>query len=559
MKEDVLFRKAKPIADPTTRYPGFNPSATILAKGTVVTPGTLPLPCDILFERDVAVPLRDGAIIYTDIFRPVNATALPAIVAWSPYGKEGGESLLDDVPERYGVPKHASSGLEKWEGPDPAYWCAYGYAIINPDARGAYMSQGDIYFWGAQEGQDGYDLIEWVAARAWSNGKVGMSGNSWLAIAQWFIAAEQPPHLTAFAPWEGFTDFYHDASFRGGMPDFAFLEKSVAAKSGNGRVEDVPAMGQKYPLMNAYWEDKAAKLDQITIPAYVVASWTNGLHTPGTFVGYQRIASPDKWLRVHNTHEWPDYYDSHYQNDLRRFFDHYLRGVNNGWEDTPRVRISLLNAEDDQDVDRPEGQFPLAQTAYTPLYLDARAGQLALAPTDEAASARYAAESHGSAVFQLRFERDTALIGFLKLRLWVEAQGADDMDLFVLIQQLDEQGNVVVPKTWEPNWTGPHGRLRVSHRQLDPAPSTPPQPYHTHTEEQRLTPGQIVAVEIGLTPIGLRWHAGQLLRLTIAGYNPAQLGFDWAIPLNTRNQGEHVIHTGGQYDSHLLIPIIPPA
>ena len=178
MTANVRFRKAKALDDPTTRYPGFKPSVTTLSTGAVVSAGALPLPCDILFERDLAVPLRDGTIIYTDVFRPVGATNLPAIIAWSPYGKAGGTTLLDDIPGRYGVPKNASSGLEKWEGPDPAYWCAHGYAIINPDARGAYMSQGDIHFWGRQEGQDGYDLIAWVAAQAWGNGKVGMSGNS---------------------------------------------------------------------------------------------------------------------------------------------------------------------------------------------------------------------------------------------------------------------------------------------------------------------------------------------------------------------------------------------
>ena len=557
MIENMLFRKAKPIDDPTARYPGFKPGVTTFKQGMVVQEGALALPCDILFERDVAVPLRDGTIIYTDIFRPVGGTNLPSIVAWSPYGKAGGATVLDDLPDRYGVPKDASSGLEKWEGPDPAYWCAHGYAIINPDARGAYMSQGNIHFWGQQEGQDGYDLIEWVAARVWSNGKVGMSGNSWLGIAQWFIAAERPPHLVAIAPWEGLTDFYRDGSFRGGIPDFAFCEKLTAEMSGNNRVEDVPAMSRQYPLLNDYWADKAARLEQITIPAYVVASWTNGLHTPGTFGGYQRIASPHKWLRVHNTHEWPDYYNPHYQDDLRRFFDCYLQGIANGWEATPRVRLAIFEPAADDQIDRPECEFPLARTAYTPLFLDARTGQLARTPVAQESSTRYNTDAREQAVFTFRFDTDTELTGFLKLRLWVQATGADDMDLFALVQRLDEQGDVIIPKTWEPGWSGPHGRLRVSHRQLDTTRSTPEQPFHTHTKEQRLAPGQIVPIEFGLTPIGKRWHAGQQLRVIIAGYNPAQLGFDWVVGPTVRNCGEHIIHTGGRYDAHLLVPVIP--
>ena len=81
------------------------------------------------------------------------------------------------------------------------------------------------------------------------------------------------------------------------------------------------------------------------MPAYVVASYSNTLHTAGTFRAWRRIASEEKWLRIHNTQEWPDYYDEANLEDLRRFFDHYLKGEDNGWEQTPRVRYSVLDLE----------------------------------------------------------------------------------------------------------------------------------------------------------------------------------------------------------------------
>ncbi len=553
--DEVIFRKAKPIDDPTARYPGFEPYQIVLTKGSVIHKGALALPCDILFERDVAVPLRDGTIIYTNIFRPVGMMNLPAIVAWSPYGKEGGTSLLDDIPDRYGVPKDATSGLEKWEGPDPAYWCQHGYAIINPDARGAYMSEGDIYCFGTQEGRDGYDLIEWVASRDWSSGKVGMAGNSWLAITQWFIAAQCPPHLTAIAPWEGITDFYRDSSLRGGIPDLAFLEKIVSEMSGNGQVEDIPAMRRKYPLMNDYWQDKVADLEKIRIPAYIVASWTNGMHTPGTYGGYQRIGSQNKWLRIHLSHEWPDFYS--WQDDLRLFFDRYLKGIDNDWEATPPVRVSIYNPGGDDQLERPENEFPLGRTEYTQLFLDAENMSLSRESIKKELPVRYNTDERESAVFTMRFDRDTEITGFFKLRLWVEACDSNDMDIFVLIQKLDEQNNVLAPVTREPGFTGPYGHLRVSHRELDPERSTPAQPYYTHTHEQLLTPGQIVPVDIAITPMGMVWQAGQQLRLIIAGYNPALPQFDYMVEPELRNKGDHIIHIGNQYDSHLLVPMIP--
>jgi predicted acyl esterase len=554
---EVLFRRAAPIEVPEARYPGFKPSMMVLPKGFAQTEGALPLSCDILFERDVAVTLRDGTVIYTDIFRPVGGTNLPAIIAWSPYGKEGGLTLLDDFPFRAGVPKNAVSELQKWEGPDPAYWCSHGYAVVNPDARGAFSSNGDIHFWGAQEGRDGHDVVEWAAAQEWSNGKVGLSGNSWLAIVQWFIAAERPPHLAAIAPWEGLVDAYRNDLGRGGIPDFGFCERITLRMRGKNRVEDVPAMIQKYPLMNDYWEDKAAKLEKIDVPAYVVASWTNMIHTHGTLEGFRRISSKDKWLRVHNTQEWPDYYTLENVEDLRRFFDRYLKGIENDWEKTSRVRLSVLDPGGVDEVNRPENDFPLACTHYQMLYLDASKERLSPDLVPHESSAHYKVDDgKGQALFTIRFNQDTELTGYMKLRLWVQANSADDMDLFAFVQKLDTNGNFVPALVLGARNFGATGRLRVSHRQLDPARSTPAEPYLTHRVEELLSSGQVVPVEIAIWPTGMLWHAGEQLCLIIAGYNLAPEPFPGIEPPKLRNKGEHIIHTGGKYDSHLLVPVI---
>lgn len=96
----------------------------------------------------MAVTLRDGAVVYTDVFQPANNETVPAIVAWSPYGKEVGSQWLDDMgPARGGVPLSEVSELQNLEGADPAYWVAQGYAILNPDALGAFGSDGNITSW----------------------------------------------------------------------------------------------------------------------------------------------------------------------------------------------------------------------------------------------------------------------------------------------------------------------------------------------------------------------------------------------------------------------------
>jgi predicted acyl esterase len=105
-------------------------------------------------------------------------------------------------------------------------------------------------------------------------------------------------------------------------------------------------------------------------------------------------------------------------------------------------------------------------------------------------------------------------------------------------------------------FTGATGRLRVSHRQLDPERSTPSEPYLTHRVEELLSPGQVVPVDLSIWPLSMRWHAGEQLRLIVAGYNLTPAPLPGVKPPNLRNKGEHIIHTGGKYDSHLLVPKI---
>jgi uncharacterized protein len=575
---EVAYRKAKPPTDPSARRRPFEPGTERLGAGSVHSKGGLPLPCDITVERDTAMPLRDGTTIYVDIFRPSGGADLPSVIGWGPYGKEGGSLALDDFPMRAGVPRGVVSGLQMFEGPDPAFWCAHGYAVVNADPRGVGYSEGDIAFWGAQEARDGYDLVEWVAQQPWSNGKVGLTGNSWLAILQWFIAAEHPPHLAAIAPWEGASDLYRDDLMRGGIPNPGFNDSIISGLSGQGYVEDTSAMAKAYPLMNSYWEDKAAPLEKIDVPAYVVASWTNHLHSRGTLEAFRRLASADKWLRVHNTMEWHDYYTPRYRDELLRFFDRYLRGLNNGWDAMPHVRLSVLDAGGTDDVDRPEDRWPPERFEPRKLYLDAGSSVLTdrlPLPTEQV---RYRADDGDSAAsFGYAFSRDVEIIGYPKLLLWVEAVGSNDMDLFVQLQKLSKRGRLLASQTMPlPNkvatllarlasrlklkqtgllfFTGPAERLRVSHRELDPERSTPTEPFHTHTSEQPLSEGEIVPVEVGLGPIAMRFRAGEQLRVVIAGHDLVRFPVPGAPPV-LRNTGEHVIHTGAERDSHLLIPV----
>lgn len=574
----MLFMPSHPL-EPGDRYgvlSGFDPGTRTLPAGFRLAPAFRELPVDIVLEKDVAVTMRDGVTTYVDILRPPGDEKVPVIVAWSPYGKgEGSAPAAMGVFGLVGLANDIVSGLHKFEGPDPAYWCAQGYAICNPDVRGVSDCDGDSVLWDRQEGRDCYDLIEWLAVQDWCTGKVAMSGTSYLAVAQWFAAAEQPPHLAAINPWEGVSDVYRDLVMRGGMPDTGFA-RQLRDNSywGNGRKEDILAEAERHPLVNDLWRNKIPRVERITVPAYVVASYSNSLHTAGTFRAWRRIGSKQKWLRIHNSQEWPDYYDEANREDLRRFFDHFLKGEDNGWERTPHVRYSLLDLEGGDQVNLAAEQFPPPAVTYTKYYLDGAARTLGAEPPAEASTAAYDAQANPNFVsFLVRFGEETTMVGYPKARLWVEAKDADDMDLFVFVQKLDQQGTPLQQFT-VPNhgarvhdvteqgasilrYKGSDGRLRVSMRHLDQAQSTDEVPVHSFDRVQKLNPGEAVQVEIELLPIGLVFYPGEQLRLIISAQN---LFGTWMPGLHEYapcNSGQHVIHTGGSRASYLQLPVHP--
>lgn len=552
----------------------FEPGTRTLEAGFRIAPQFRALPVDTVFDKDVAMQLRDGTTIHLDVFRPTGTEPVPVIVAWSPYGKAQGTSpSVMGVFGLVGLSNGVVSGLEKFEAPDPAYWVEHGYAIANVDVRGVVDSEGDSVLWDRQEGRDAYDVIEWLAAQDWCDGRVGMSGTSYLAVSQWFAAAEQPPHLVAINPWEGVSDVYRDLVMRGGMPDTGFAQQlQEGSFFGKNRKEDILAEVDAHPLMGPLWQDKIPAVDRITVPAYVVASYSNTLHTAGTFRAWRRMGSMEKWLRIHDTQEWPDYYDESNVEDLRRFFDHFLKGVDNGWETTPTVRYAVLDLQGGSETAVPAESFPPADATSTTYFLDARTRTLTTTAPDAAAEAAYAVAANPDAVsFLTRFDTETVLVGYPKAHLFVEARGADDMDLFVLVQKLDRRGTPLQAFT-VPNqsamahdltdhgatilrYKGSDGRLRVSARHLDERMSTDDVPAHTFDRVEKLTPGEVAEIEIDLLPVGLRFHAGEQLRFVVSSRNllgTLMPGIREYVPANA---GTHVVHTGGEHASFLQLPV----
>ena len=347
--------------------------------------------------------------------------------------------------------------------------------------------------------------------------------------------------------------------YEGGIPAIGFntfVYKDLGSESPEGLMEDIPAMAVKYPDMNGYWRSKIAKFEKIEVPAYIALGMSH-LHARGTLNGFRKIASKNKWLRIHRDFEWPDAYSYEMKHDLLKFFDRYLKNIYNGWELTPKVRLDVMDAYDcDLCKQRAEADFPIPRTVYKKLYLDANAKSLSYDASYEHTCASYDAET-GELCFDMTFDEDTEISGMMKLRLWAEAQGNDEMDLFVTVQKLSENGEFIPTWVFGERHPGAWGKIRASRRHLDENLSSDIQPVLAMDRTEKLSPGEIVPLDIEIYPYSRIWHKGEKIRVRVAGRyirDPWFEPFSW----DTENQGLHVLHTGGTYDSFLQIPVIPP-
>ncbi|WP_427814569.1 CocE/NonD family hydrolase (plasmid) [Enterococcus sp. 22-H-5-01] len=578
--KDMCFSSAFDYIDNGIEHGVLSPFETkevLLKKGTVIAEGFKPLSGDIKMLKDVPVKLRDGITIYTDIYLPVTEEKVPVLIAWSPYGKSAGTApRYKNLFNMLGMGNHWNSGLTKFEAPDPDYWCAHGYAVCNPDMRGIAYSEGDTTMLGSQEAEDGYDLIEWLADQAWSNGKTALTGTSYLAFSQWYIAAEQPPHLTCINPTEGLADGYRDLAYIGGIPDKNFIERlQVNHVSATGaKREDLVKEMTAYPLADtALWQDKKADPSKITVPAFVIASYSNTLHTMGTFRSWRTLGSKEKWLRIHDRQEWPYYYEEKNIEELRRFFDYYLLEKENDWLETPSVRYSVLDFQGGNQTDLPAESFPPAASENKRYYMNGQFRTLQESASTVDVPVTYSAAAlPGRTSFQLTFDKATTFVGYPKAKLFMEVNDHDDMDVFVWVQKLDKFGNVlsefVVPNhgaalqdfTQEGasalRYKGAWGRLRASMRKLDEQVSTDEIPAYSFDQVNKLKDGEIVELDIVLSPMGLNYQAGETLRVVISTKDELGSVMPGTPGCTPDNKGTHTLHTGGEYASYLQLPVL---
>ena len=207
---------------------------------------------------------------------------------------------------------------------------------------------------------------------------------------------------------------------------------------------------------------------------------------------------------------------------------------------------------------RYEDSWPIASAPYSKLFLDADQNLLSERMSDVAESVSYDAQT-GEVAFRKTFSEDTELTGNMKLKLWVQADGSDDMDLFIALKKYDTEGDEVTffGKAGYTRTPVALGWLRVSQRELDRQRSTSAQPFLAHARSLPLAQNEIVPAEIEILPSSTRFLPGEVLEVAIRGTD--HFKHEALAHEKTVNEGAHIIHMGGEYDSHLLVPIVNPS
>jgi uncharacterized protein len=528
----------------------------------------------MVFEKDVLVTLRDGTIVFVNVFRPHYDGRFPVVVSFDFYGKDS-MHIAFGMPAGgpYTLGQYGCSPFAAWEAPDPGFWVPNEYVVVKAAARGTSGSKGKISAMSEMETWDFHDIIEWCGTQPWSNGNVVTNGVSYLAMTQWRVGQLNPTHLKAMIPWEGVSDLYREWAFHGGIPETSFcpfLDGMLKKKWPGCDIDELDVGKAEHPFLDEYWQARHGNLADIRVPLLVCASWsTQGLHNRGTIEGFRQASSPDKWLVVHGRKEWETYFSREALERQLRFCDYFLKGIENDWDKVPRVSYELRERFYDG-ITKTSDRWPLPGTQYTALYLDAARGalvhELPAAPAALTYDSGAANADGGRAVFAMRFDKDTELTGYMKLRLWVSAD-ASDMDLFVGIRKFDRRGRELHFPDFNHIEHGlvARGWLRVSHRELDENRSTPYQPWLKHQRIMPIPSGDTVPVDIEIWPTSILFRAGETLQLIVQG---GEIAYTRSNPLplkhgrictghsQTVNRGIHRIHAGGKFDSHLLVPVI---
>ncbi len=570
-------------------------------------------------ERDLRIRMRDGVHLAIDIYRPGGQGPFPVLYAAALHNKDmQGPDMADVLP-----PQPANVPL--WFGPieagDTRRFIANGYVHVIAQPRGSAKSEGHY----GSENTDHYDVIEWISRQPWCDGNVGMVGISGYAGEQWRAAAQGHPALKAIFPYDacsayggmfGFRDFYPG----GVLHTFPYLldvfstvhehrdvpgelppeqEKLFAAALANPDLKMYANLyniltqkGKRtfimYHSMVAPWEPdgtvEAAEeiFKKINIPFYTGSgayAYTYKLHWLGAQHYFQNIKQPQRKLLftgpAHLERPFHEYHD-----EIIRWYDHWLKGVDNGIMDEPPVRYWLMGANEW----RTGADWPLPETRWRKLYLSDWERLTSTPPHPADQTGRAAREpdvftqmplKKTMKVERLRYmteplAEDLTIAGPISLTLYAAIDKADT-NWIVILKDVGPDVSVVTARQGErtvpanlPERELTRGWLKASYRAIDPARSKPGEPFHklTRSSIKPVRAGEIVEYQIQILATANQFKAGHRLCLEITSMDVptgtgAMTDVEY-IPYHVCRSETvtHSIYHDAEHPSHLLIPVI---
>ena len=562
--------------------------------------------------RDVQIPLRNGSFVYADVYRPDTSEPVPVVMNCGVYGRafvhhsiDGAESAEhhEVMEERYFAGNPDGYEYENHESINTADWIPRGYALVRVDSPGAGRSPGTLGIWGIEEAEAYHDSIEWAGGQSWSNGNVGLWGMSYYAMNQHAVASLQPSHLKAMIAIGTDADLYEEVMYTGGILNeefFGFWYRGGVLPAIVGEVHalDFMAIARANPFKD---DDRTAifgprsqvlmnpDLSRVTTPLWAIAATAHPAH-------FHQLGSSETYLNTPTTNKkldfWEDWFLKAYSpaavEGFAAFFDHWLKGIDNGVMDTPPVRLEIRTGSGASYLIR-EHEWPIARTAYTRWYLDASPAQSAGddvlrltqdVPTSEqtvtysaevdltaprVAPAGKSAPCRGATFISEPMKADCVIAGYSKLLLWVSSTSTD-MDIHVGVRALDEHdreidyvGPALIPGTGNQFYPLTKGWLKVSHRILDKGRSTDFRPKHTHSRADHapLTDGEIVQVEVEIVPTTGLVRRGHRIRVDVEPFTGTGHGNRHAYDAAYHDGAYNTLHTGPDHPSYLQLPVVP--
>ena len=554
------------------------------------------LPDGVYLEKNVYAAMRDGTRIALDIYRPAKGKGpWPAILAYSPFQKE-----------RF------------FESARPAFYCAKGYVCVQATERGSGFNEGEFTFHGPLAAQDGYDIVEWIAAQPWSNGNVAMMGASGYGVMQWITAPLNPPHLKALVVL-GTTDNYRGLCYPGGVLRKPFVLNLISGLT-SGAIWPGPIAGKKKPmnvigeiLANTedgpfWWEHGGGwrGIHEIKAPVLNIMNTPNRLHATSHLRSYADIKSPKRLLIApwtgENYQPWV-FETAPFNEHIVRWLDFWLKGIDTGIMSEPEVAVY----DNGTGKWRYEDKYPLARTDWREYYLHGRdvttteeRGRITgSSPAGEErpdvyhnislntrmlASYGIAAvlppdQPHFAVYTTLPLQEDLRVWGPVSLTLYASTteETTCDWSFFVKLGEMVPNGVPLNPATGDPEmkpeandaWTPREvqiwswGCLKAKFRELDESMSKPGMPWHSFRRPATLNPNTVYEFQIELQPIFKTFKKGTRIWLKIAGddalYSTWDVSSHYVEAPVSLAENKVFIHHSATYPSHLVLPVVPDA